>query len=233
MRIKEYYTNQFGRFITADPYMASAAPKNPQSWARYAYVQNDPINYNDLTGMLLDEVSAGGLCGDDWIFDASLSGPCGTAPSFGSVVTPLDIQQGRAVTTMDQLEQTGYIADWDFANGSTNQVQITLNSGLILFIPTIAAPQVAKPPNSGYWAYLSCFLTELAAINVKNPEVPGVSLWAIAQGLVTGAAWGPGVAVVGGINNNRRFLQQREPSRARLRKVYRVHALDTTVILFL
>jgi RHS repeat-associated protein len=46
-----YYASQIGRFTTADPYRASAKRRNPQSWNRYAYVQGDPINANDPTGL--------------------------------------------------------------------------------------------------------------------------------------------------------------------------------------
>jgi len=40
-----------GRFITPDPYGGSANPANPQSWNRYSYVNNDPINKNDPSGL--------------------------------------------------------------------------------------------------------------------------------------------------------------------------------------
>jgi RHS repeat-associated protein len=50
---QRYYSNQFGRFMTADRYTASDGPSNPGSWNRYAYVQGDPINANDPRGMYL------------------------------------------------------------------------------------------------------------------------------------------------------------------------------------
>jgi RHS repeat-associated protein len=46
-----YYSPQIARFTTADPYQASGGPAAPQSWNRYAYVQNDPINFGDPTGL--------------------------------------------------------------------------------------------------------------------------------------------------------------------------------------
>ena len=51
---QRYYTNQYGRFMSPDPYKASAGPQDPGSWNRYAYVQGDPINANDRHGLELD-----------------------------------------------------------------------------------------------------------------------------------------------------------------------------------
>jgi hypothetical protein len=44
-----------GRFLTADPYKASAQPSNPQTWNFYSYVHGDPINNNDPTGQCFIE----------------------------------------------------------------------------------------------------------------------------------------------------------------------------------
>jgi hypothetical protein len=49
--MNRWYSSQFGRFTTPDPYQASAAPANPQSWNRYAYVENDPVNRHDPLGL--------------------------------------------------------------------------------------------------------------------------------------------------------------------------------------
>jgi RHS repeat-associated protein len=45
-----YYASTLGRFISPDPYSSSVGPADPGSWNRYAYVQNDPINFADPTG---------------------------------------------------------------------------------------------------------------------------------------------------------------------------------------
>jgi RHS repeat-associated protein len=42
--MNRYYAAQWGRFTTPDPYQASAQLANPQSWNRYSYVENDPVN---------------------------------------------------------------------------------------------------------------------------------------------------------------------------------------------
>jgi len=47
---QRFYSTAIARFMTADPYMASAQAENPQSWNRYAYVDNDPVNHQDPVG---------------------------------------------------------------------------------------------------------------------------------------------------------------------------------------
>jgi RHS repeat-associated protein len=55
-----YYSNVYGRFFGADPGgIATANPKNPSSWNRYAYVNGDPVNFHDPSGRLSDIVSCG------------------------------------------------------------------------------------------------------------------------------------------------------------------------------
>jgi RHS repeat-associated protein len=45
------YANTQGRFLSADPLQGHVG--DPQSWNRYAYVENDPINLSDPTGQSL------------------------------------------------------------------------------------------------------------------------------------------------------------------------------------
>jgi RHS repeat-associated protein len=46
------YSFSYGRWMTPDPAgLAAVDPTNPQSWNRYAYVLNNPLNYIDPTGM--------------------------------------------------------------------------------------------------------------------------------------------------------------------------------------
>jgi RHS repeat-associated protein len=45
-----------GRFTSVDPLMASASVFDPQSLNRYSYVQNNPTNFTDPTGMMLSDI---------------------------------------------------------------------------------------------------------------------------------------------------------------------------------
>jgi RHS repeat-associated protein len=46
-----YYSSTQGRFTSVDPLMASARLSNPQTWNRYSYVLNRPVNLVDPNGM--------------------------------------------------------------------------------------------------------------------------------------------------------------------------------------
>jgi hypothetical protein len=49
--MNRYYGWQHGRFLTPDPYQASAGLTDPGSWNRYVYVLGDPVNWMDPTGL--------------------------------------------------------------------------------------------------------------------------------------------------------------------------------------
>jgi RHS repeat-associated protein len=46
-----YYAPGWGRFVTADPYEASAGAYRPASWNRASYVINDPLSFIDPNGL--------------------------------------------------------------------------------------------------------------------------------------------------------------------------------------
>ena len=48
---QRYYDARVGRFLTADPYVASGGPADPGSWNRYAYTRGDPVNRYDPQGL--------------------------------------------------------------------------------------------------------------------------------------------------------------------------------------
>src|SRR5229473_2475245 len=45
------YHSYWNRFSQPDPYNGSYNPTDPQSFNRYAYTQNDPVNFVDPTGL--------------------------------------------------------------------------------------------------------------------------------------------------------------------------------------
>ena len=67
---QRYYAPSIGRFTSPDPYKASAAIARPQSWNRYAYVENNPVNFTDPSGLYIQwcdgEACGGGGQGAGW-----------------------------------------------------------------------------------------------------------------------------------------------------------------------
>ena len=85
------YNRWWSRFDQPDPYGGSYSLMNPQSFNRYAYVQNDPVNYVDPTGlesMPVGPCPPGDPCevtvGLGGSFDASEGGP----PEVTGVIIP-------------------------------------------------------------------------------------------------------------------------------------------------
>jgi RHS repeat-associated protein len=51
-----YQSSAQGRFTSVDPLMASANITSPQSLNRYSYVENNPVNFTDPSGMMLSDI---------------------------------------------------------------------------------------------------------------------------------------------------------------------------------
>ena len=49
-----YYSPNLGRFLSVDPVGGTVG--SSQSWNRYSYVQNNPVNLTDPTGMCLEDL---------------------------------------------------------------------------------------------------------------------------------------------------------------------------------
>jgi uncharacterized protein RhaS with RHS repeats len=49
--VNRYYSSASGRFLSPDPYKASAGVEDPGSWNRFAYVQGDPVGFYDPEGL--------------------------------------------------------------------------------------------------------------------------------------------------------------------------------------
>jgi RHS repeat-associated protein len=54
--------NRAGRWTSPDPYSGSASLGNPQSFNRYSYVENQPTNFVDPSGLNLEAPGSGGYC---------------------------------------------------------------------------------------------------------------------------------------------------------------------------
>ena len=85
---QRYYSNVTGRFFSPDPGgIATADPMDPGSWNRYAYVQGDPVNHQDRSGLFLSAQSCindADACGaEDWGLWIGLPGGNGAGVAGG------------------------------------------------------------------------------------------------------------------------------------------------------
>ena len=100
-----YYSSGAGRFLTPDPYVNSAGPSDPQSWNRYAYTRNDPINRIDPSGLDDCEPSPG--------VDFCVTGT-GSAPS------PAPDPWGSGSFIFNEQYLAYFTGSWNSMNGGAN-----------------------------------------------------------------------------------------------------------------
>jgi RHS repeat-associated protein len=112
------YQNKHGRFTAVDPLMASASPINPQTFNRYVYTGNNPINYTDPSGLTWCGVrGSNGWKSIEW------NGEVGAACGAGEVA----MDEKSAVSNINQMvggkyAQTGDLVKF-YANGKVDIIR--------------------------------------------------------------------------------------------------------------
>ena len=87
--MNRYYSSQWGRFLSPDPYGGSAKLGSPQTWNRYVYVAGDPMNRHDPSG--LDDVDEGDLAvGEGFVSGNDPNPGEGSGDSTGATFTNRD-----------------------------------------------------------------------------------------------------------------------------------------------
>ena len=111
---QRYYTSGMGRFMTPDPLETSATPSQPDSWNRYVYVEGDPSNFSDPSGLL--------KCGEQPYTE---DGKTRSAVALGNTNESYLARLIWAESSSDPAEMTGVawtvINRWKIVN---NQVQL-------------------------------------------------------------------------------------------------------------
>jgi len=73
---QRYYTSNFGRFMTADPYRQTAKAIDSGSWNKYSYTRGDPINRVDPSGTCDEDTNTTvTVCADTDPVEPQLPGP--------------------------------------------------------------------------------------------------------------------------------------------------------------
>jgi len=111
----------YGRFLTPDPYRASAAPENPQSWNRYAYVQSDPVNRYDPSGLDWWDPNTNTLYGELGEGLSLLTLPSLLALPVGASPFPVfatDVPEGAPAPASLQLSSDKWDVRKDYGTGA-------------------------------------------------------------------------------------------------------------------
>jgi RHS repeat-associated protein len=91
-----YYGSAQGRFTSADPLLSSGKGANPQTWNRYSYTLNDPLNLSDPSGMSPSGAGQGVEAWSDGV-DKGNQHPHDTTQQNPSLPPPLTPEQRAAM----------------------------------------------------------------------------------------------------------------------------------------
>ena len=91
------YQVNWSRFAQPDPYDGSYSLTDPQSFNRYAYVQNDPVNFVDPSGLQM-----AAMCGAEFSFHdcGGGGGFWGGSGGFGGHVAEYNREYGGMTSNM-------------------------------------------------------------------------------------------------------------------------------------
>src|SRR5260221_7059892 len=109
-----YQSSVQGRFTSVDPLGASAAITDPQSLNRYSYVQNDPMNLIDPSGMVPNVPGWGDVANGFWGKDLNDSGPhFGGPAAMGERLMNLDARMKGQQQNKGMKPQADDVAEID------------------------------------------------------------------------------------------------------------------------
>ena len=145
--VNRYYSSIWGRFISPDPYSATATlpgePTIPLSWNRYAYTLNDPINLYDPAG----ENYCAPIPNYDWLcpFSSGLVSGDASDGDFGS------IDYGLTTVAWFPGDDDGNYDDYDEGSGGSQGSCEEAFGGP----SSVATPQLAVLLGENSWGFAS------------------------------------------------------------------------------
>ena len=128
--MNRYYWSQWGRFLSPHPSWRSAMRAKPQSWNRYAYALNDPVNNGDPTGLSVVDCDWGVCPFDPWGAAGSLFGddPGGLAPGGIFLNGPLAAQEAANEQEYNEMVQLAMAAASQNATPDPDCVQDAISA---------------------------------------------------------------------------------------------------------
>jgi RHS repeat-associated protein len=107
-----YYASAMGRFLSPDPLLNSGRPDNPQTWNRYAYVLNNPLNATDPTGLY----NLPSNCSDDKTCSGTAANLKSGVTALTAAVNKLSDDDPRKATLQTSLTALGTENDGNNVN---------------------------------------------------------------------------------------------------------------------
>jgi len=179
------YHAWWSRFAQPDPYDGSYNPTDPQSFNRYAYVQNDPVNFVDPSGLQMNAE----FCGAEHSFSA-----CGGAGgfwggSFGGHVAEYNREYGGLTPNIAagmQLHNQRVQNDIGGYGFLTNEQVRKIFAAVYIFDPETG--QMVKIADA-VWSVdePSTFRNFLAGVIDYGVGPPPIFGWSLGKGLRLGA----------------------------------------------
>ncbi|MEK6304510.1 MAG: RHS repeat-associated core domain-containing protein [Acidobacteriota bacterium] len=186
--VNRQYSQSTGRFNRTDPLASSGKKETPQSWNRYGYTDNDPINMKDPLGLVQSTYQdpcdiPGDIPIDDgwgWLPGATPEFPCHGAP------LPRDPNPGSDSDADPAPDTTGWFPGFD--QTSYASIQRAQQQALALLLNGTGDPAIKvncknklagkniKGKHINVAALTTRFLLMPIKLDSENPDLPGLGV---------------------------------------------------------
>jgi|SRR5579872_3865370 len=159
---QRYYTSVLGRFMTPDPHSGSATPNNPTSWNRYGYVNGDPANSSDPSGLCV----IGGVEYPDPCFSVTTTDFTGGVGAGGGHAGP----NPNTIQQYDDVHPNSSEQQWNELGADCQQALETAmpKSSIASMLKAVDRAEAAKSTLMAAAAGTSIDWTMLAAIAIRE-----------------------------------------------------------------
>ncbi|MGE5648368.1 MAG: RHS repeat-associated core domain-containing protein [Acidobacteriota bacterium] len=191
--MNRWYSSQVARFTSPDPYQASGGAADPQSWNRYSYVQNDPVNFVDPEGLRRRDGDGvwlnGGILIGGFGSGLSVEGGLGGPPPPAVVIGAGPVGGGgggKGTTAVQRFAalpsdcQKGLTAALSVASGTSAEVAAQFRLGAL---DRASAASITLSGSGAGWAMVAAIgIRETGFRNIKQLNGQGVGVFQIDLG---------------------------------------------------